>query len=103
DQAVGNIKGISNVEYVFFRQHTPQDGHRGTLDIQWMRRSRQRFHRLLYWQGQPAQAAQLGFVRGEFSLVGQFAVDQQVSHFLEFAVVGQVQNVVAAVVQVVAA
>ena len=53
--------------------------------------------------GQAAQAEQACFVGGQFGSVGQLAVDQQVRHFFKLAMRGQVGDVVAAIVQVVAA
>jgi hypothetical protein len=49
-----------------------------------------------------AQRFQLGLVAFQFGGGRQFAVHQQVGDFLELAGVGHVQNVVAAVVQVIA-
>src|SRR5690606_4623237 len=48
-------------------------------------------------------AAQLLLVALEFGGVGELAVDQQVGHFFELAVLREVEDVVTAVVQVVAA
>jgi hypothetical protein len=44
----------------------------------------------------------LAFVAGQFGDVGQLAVYQQVSDFLELAAVGEIEHVIAAVMQVVA-
>ncbi|MOA47269.1 hypothetical protein D3C78_1698900 [compost metagenome] len=68
-----------------------------------MRGGRQCFQHCFHRRRQAAQRFQLLLVAGEFGLVRQLAVYQQVGHFLEFGIGGQVQNVVAAVVQVVAA
>jgi hypothetical protein len=51
---------------------------------------------------QHAQAFQLGFVSRELRLVRQFLVHQQMRYFLELALRGDIQNIVAAIVQVVA-
>ena len=52
---------------------------------------------------QSAQAEQLRFIRGQLRGVGQLAMHQQVRDFVKFAVRGQIGDVVAAIVQVVAA
>ena len=51
---------------------------------------------------QPAQTLELGLVGGQLRCSGQFAMDQQVSDFLEFGPLGEFQNVVAAIMQIVA-
>ena len=68
-----------------------------------MRVSGQKFECLLHFGGQTAQAKQAGLVRGQLRSVGQLAVDQQVRDFFKLAVRGQVGDVVAAIVQIVAA
>ena len=45
----------------------------------------------------------MSLIGGELQGVGQLAVDEQVGHFFELAVGGEVGDVVAAVVEVVAA
>ncbi len=52
--------------------------------------------------GQAAQGLEPGLVGGQLGPVGQLAVHQQVSDFFELAGGGEVEDVVAAVVQVVA-
>ena len=61
------------------------------------------FKDLAHHRGQTAQRLQLGFVTAQFGAVGQFAVNQKECDFLEFAGVSDVENVVTAVVEVVAA
>jgi hypothetical protein len=56
----------------------------------------------LHVGGQAAQRLQLGLVGRQFGLVRQLAVHQQVGDFFKFARAGQVEDVVAAVVQVIA-
>ena len=46
---------------------------------------------------------QFRFVSGEFVTGRQFAVDQQMRHFFKFAMFRQIKNIVAAVMQVIAA
>src|SRR5690606_18903473 len=62
-----------------------------------------RLERGLQVRGQPAQAPQFFLVGGKFGLVRQLAMDEKVRDLLEFAGVGDVEDVVAAIVQVVAA
>jgi len=63
----------------------------------------QRLKGSLQLGGQSAQRAKLLLVGGEFGLVGQLAMDEQMSDFFKLTGVCKVQDVVAAVVQVVAA
>ena len=49
--------------------------------------------------GQPAKAFQLGFVGVQLALVGQLALEDQVRHLFELAVLGQILHVVAAIGQ----
>jgi hypothetical protein len=62
---------------------------------------RQLLQRLLHRRRHAAQHLQLGLVAAQFRFGGQLAVHQQVGDLLEFAV-GQIHDVVAAVMQVVA-
>jgi hypothetical protein len=61
------------------------------------------FERFLHDRRQAAQALELGLVRAQLGCGGQRAVHQQVRDLLERRLRGQVVDVVAAVVQVVAA
>ena len=63
---------------------------------------RQALERVCTAAGRPRSRLQLRLVAGELGGVRQLAVHQQVGDFLEFAAVGDVEDVVAAVVQVVA-
>jgi hypothetical protein len=62
----------------------------------------QRSSAALHRRGQSAQRHQFRLVAGQFGDVGQLAVDEQVGDLLEFADVGDVEDVVAAVMEVVA-
>src|SRR3546814_3806261 len=66
-------------------------------------RRRQLFERGLDRSRQAAQRLQLGLVRGEFGNGRQLAMHEQMRDFLELALRGDIENVVAAVVQVIAA
>ena len=63
----------------------------------------QLLQRRLHGGGQAAQRLQLGLVAAQLGRVGQLAVHQQVGDLLELGSLGDVEDVVAAVVQVVAA
>ena len=67
-----------------------------------MRRRRQRLEHVAHRVRQAAQRAQLRLVGGELRAVRQRAVDQQIGDLLELAALGDVEDVVAAVVQIVA-
>jgi hypothetical protein len=60
------------------------------------------FQRLLDRLRQAAQFLQFGFVCLEFVRVRQRAVDQQVGDLFELCALGEIEDVVAAIVQVVA-
>ena len=68
-----------------------------------MRRRWQLFQRGLDPGRQAAQGLELGFVTGQLSDGRQLAVDQQVSDFLELAGGGDIKNVIATVMQIIAA
>ena len=52
--------------------------------------------------GQAAQATQLALVRKQLGAVGQRAVHEQVGNFLELGFLGEVEDVVTAIMEVVA-
>jgi len=62
----------------------------------------QLLQRLLHTHRQAAQGLELGLVGTQFGACGQLAVHQQVGDFFELADLGNVEDVVAPVVQVVA-
>ncbi len=68
-----------------------------------MGRSRQALKRRAHRGRQTAQSLQLGFVGRQPGLVGQGAVHEQVRHLFKLRSGREVEDVVAAVVQVVAA
>ena len=101
-QAVGDIAGARKIVVVFLRQRAAQGGDTGAHHVHGMAGGGQLFQRSLHAAGQAAQSLELGFVGPEFGVGGQLAVYQQVGNLLKLADLGNVQNVVAAVVQVVA-
>jgi hypothetical protein len=64
---------------------------------------REEFESLLYFFGKPAEAYEPLLVSGELPRVGEAAVDEQVRDFFELTVRGEVDDVEAAIVEVVAA
>ena len=88
-QAIDDVARAWLVLIVLLRQHAAQRRHRGAHHVHWMRGRGQRLQRLLHRSGQSAQRR-------------QFAVHQQVGDLLELAGLGDVQDVVTAIVQVVA-
>ena len=101
-QAVGHVARAGDAVVIFFRQRTPQGGDAGAHHVHRMRRGGQRFQHLFDAGGQAAQGFQLGFVGAQFRASGQFAVHQQIGDFLKLAMFGNIENVVAAIAQVVA-
>nr|GEU28025.1 hypothetical protein [Tanacetum cinerariifolium] len=95
-QAVGDVACARHVVVVLFRQHAAQHRHAGAHHVHRMGGRRQRFQRRLHGLRQAAQRAQFGLVAAQLAIVGQFAMHQQVGDFLELAGGGQVQDVVAA-------
>ena len=68
-----------------------------------VRRRRQRLKHRAHAGGQAAQRFETVFVGLQLVAVGQFAVDQQVGNLFKLAVAREIENVVTAVVQIVAA
>lgn len=101
-QAVGDIARTWKVVVVFLRQRAAQGGDTGAHHVHGMAGGGQLFQRSLYAAGQAAQSLELGFVGLEFGLCGQLAMYQQMGDLFKLADLGNVQDVVAAVVQVVA-
>ncbi len=87
---------------VFFRQHAAERGHGAAHHVHRVCRGRQHFQHGFDAGRNTAQGYQLGLVRFQFGDGRQFSVHQQVRDFFEFAGVGDVQNIVTAIVQIVA-
>jgi hypothetical protein len=87
---------------VLFGQHAAQRRRARAHHVHRVRGRRQRFERGLDGVRQAAPHPQLGLVALQLAGVRQLAVHQQVSHFLEFRAARDVQDVVAAVMQIVA-
>ncbi|MNQ91019.1 hypothetical protein D3C85_1063830 [compost metagenome] len=100
-QLVGDIASTRMVVVFLLRGQAAQNGSGGTHDVHRVGGRRQLLQGGLDAGRQAAQGLQLGLVTSQFGDVRQLAVDQQVGDFLEFAAVGEVENVIATVVQVV--
>ncbi len=85
------------------RQHASQRGQAGTHDIHRMRGGRNLLQNPLHLLGQAAHRAQIFLVFGQFGRVGEMTVNEQVSDLLIFTVLGQILDVIATVMQIVAA
>ncbi|MNI30060.1 hypothetical protein D3C73_838900 [compost metagenome] len=101
-QLVGDVTCARMVVVVLLRRHAAEYGHAGAHHVHRVRRRRQFFQRSLHRSRNATQRLQLGLVRNQLGAGRQLAVHQQVGDFLELAGVGQVEDVVAAVMQVVA-
>ena len=102
-QRIGDVARTRFVVVLGFRPHAAQNGDAGAQHIHGMRGGGELLERVLHCRRQAAQAEQARLVCGQLRGSGQLAVDQQVRHFGKLAVLGQVGDVVAAIVQVVAA
>ncbi|MNS54969.1 hypothetical protein D3C72_877900 [compost metagenome] len=102
-QLVRDVARARRVVVVLLGQHVAEDRHARAHHIHRVGAGRYPFQRGLDVGGQAAQGLQLGLVGGQFGLGRQLAVHQQMGDFLEFAGIGDVQDVVAAIVQVIAA
>ena len=91
---------------VVIRRFRQRAAHRRDARAQHIHRmggGRNRFQRLTHHPRQAAQATELGAVGGQFGRGGQMPVDQQMRHFLIVAGRSQIENVIAAIMQVIAA
>ena len=103
DELVGDVARFRCRVTLALRQHRSQHRATRTHDIHRMRIRGHQFQRLLHDCGQATQALQLGLVGIELRLRRQRTVHQQVGDFLERRLRSEVVDVVATVVQVVAA
>ncbi len=101
-QPIDDVARAWLVLVLLLRQRAAECGDGGAHHVHRMRGGRERLERLLQRCGQTAQRTQLRLVAGEFGASRQRAVHQQVGDLLELAGLGDVEDVVAAVVQVIA-
>src|SRR5690606_18456930 len=102
-QLVGDVAGTRMIVVILLRGQAAKHGNTGPHHVHRVGGRRQLFQGSHHRGGQAAQGFELGLVGGQFGHGGQVAVDQQVSDFLELAGGGDIQDVVATVVQIVAA
>jgi hypothetical protein len=102
-QVIGDLARAGRVVIVCLGQYTTQRRRAGAQDVHWMARGRQLLEHRADRRGDAAQALELHLVRGQLAGVRQPAVDQQVGDLLELAGLRHLEDVVAAIVQVVAA
>jgi hypothetical protein len=102
-QPVGDVASARHVVVVLFRQCGAQHRAAGAHHVHRMRSRRHAFERRFDRLRQTAQRLELRLVTGELGRARQLAVHQQIGDFLEFALLGDVEDVVTPVVQVVAA
>jgi hypothetical protein len=101
-QPVGQIARAFSGMIVRFRHATTERRHAGSQYVHGMAGGRQLFQDGSYGGRQQAQCFQFGFVGRELLFVRQRLVHQQVRYFLKLALRGDIEDVVAAVVQIVA-
>ncbi len=102
-QRIGDVARAGFVVIFGLRPQAAQHGDAGAQHVHGVRVRGKLLEGMLHFGGQTAQAEQALLVCGQLRGGGQLAVDEQVRHFGKFAVLGQVGDVVAAIVQVVAA
>ena len=102
DQPVGDVARARLVVVVGLRQDRPKHGDSGAHDVHRMRGGRDAFEGVLHRGRQTPERAELRLVGRQLDRVGKRAVDQQVRDLLELGGLGELEDVVPAVVQVVA-
>ena len=101
-QPVGDIARVGDVVIVGFGQDAAERRHARAHDVHRMRGRRNRFQGFLHRTRQPTQGSQLLLVGGELRRGWQRAMDQQMGDFFELARLGKVEDVIAAIMQVIA-
>ena len=102
-QPVGDVFCAGEGMVVLFRLHGAERRHPGAHHVHRVRRGRHGFERRPDRCRQPAQPLELRLVRRELRRGRQFLVNEQVGDFLELGLIGEIENVVAPVMQIVAA
>src|SRR5258706_806493 len=102
-QPVGDVARLGQLVILAFRQHRAERRAGGTHHVHRVAICRDALENVLHQRGDAALRLELPLVGGELGLGRQLAVYQQIGDFLEFAAIGDVENVVAAIVEVVAA
>ena len=102
DQPVGDLARARGQVIVLLGQDAPQGRHAGAQHVHGMRGGRQGLEHGAHRRREPAQRLQARLVAGELGAARELAVDEQEGDLLELALLGDLENVVAAVMQVVA-
>ncbi|SAL56298.1 hypothetical protein AWB64_06216 [Caballeronia sordidicola] len=101
-QAVSNVFCARDVVILFFGQHGAEYGDAGAHDVHGMGGCWNPFERRFQVRGQATQSLEPGLVRLEFGGVGQLAMHEQIGDLLELGRAGDIENVIAAIMQIVA-
>ena len=102
EQAVGDVAGALKRMVLLLGKHAAERGRARAHDIHRMRGGRQRLEHGLHAHGKAAHGFQLRLVGGELGCVRQPLVHEQMGDLLELAALGDLEDVVAAIMQVVA-
>jgi len=102
NQLIRDRSGTCHVVVVLLRHQATQSGSAGAEYVHGMGRRRQRLEDGAHCGRQPAHRSQPDLVLLQLHLVGETAVHQQVRDLLELARGSDLQNVIAAIVQIVA-
>ncbi len=101
-ETVGDIAGVRHIVVKRLGKHAPQRRDPGAHHIHRMGRRGNGFEHLLHALRQPAQPAQLGLVCDQLRWRRKVAMHQEVGDFLELGGLGELENVIPAIMQVVA-
>ena len=102
DQVIGDCARARRIVIFPLRQHTTHGRSAGAHHIHGMRGGRQLLEHRTHRRRQAAQLLEPGLVSSKLRFVRQLAVNQQVGDLFEFAGFRDFENVVTAIVQVVA-
>jgi hypothetical protein len=102
NQAVADVAGGGHRHFVFLRLQGAEERGAGAHHVHRVRRGRDLLQCGLECRGQTAQRAQLAFVGRKLGTRRQMPVDQQIGDLLELGLIGEVEDVVAPVMQIVA-
>jgi len=102
-EPVGDVARARDPVVFLLGKHGAEYRHGGTHHVHGVRGGRHLLERAPHLRGQPAKGPELFLVARELGGVRQLLVDEQVGDLLELGLVGEIEDVVAAVVQVVAA
>ena len=103
EQPVGDLAGAGAVVVFLLRPRAAERGDAGAQHVHRVRGRGQCFEHRAHRRGQTAQRPEFRFVGREFRDRGQPLMHEEMRHFLKLTVRGKIEDVVAAVVQVVAA